>query len=64
MAASSSSQITSDDRTIRNNCFASEDDVLRPSDNCLARYLISSVLQKSNRMGKRDKTIYPKQISW
>ena len=55
MAAASSSQIASDDRTIRDDCFASKDDVLRPSDNRLARHLVSSVLKKPARTGKCDK---------
>lgn len=55
MAAASSSQVASDDRTIRDDCFASKDDVLRSSDNRPARYLVSSVLKKPNHMGKGDK---------
>jgi len=54
MPASSSPQVTSNDRTIRDNRFASENDVLWPSDNCLARYLVPSILRKSGRMSKCD----------
>ena len=54
MAASSSPQVTSNNRTIRDNRFASEDDVLWPSDNCLARYLVPGILSKSDRMSKCD----------
>ena len=54
MAASSSPQVTSNDRAIRDNRFASENDVLWPSNNCLARYLVPSILGKSGRMSKCD----------
>ena len=55
MTASSSPQVTPNNRTIRDNRFASKDDVLWPGDNRLARYLVPSILTKSSRVGKHDR---------
>jgi hypothetical protein len=56
MAASSSPQVTPNNCAIRDNRLASEDDVLWPSDNGLARYLVPGILKRSSRVSKCDKT--------